>query len=179
MVFNLDWIKDLNEAAQLYQEAYEDATAFAEKWQITIQDIEELVLPELKERILSQRDNMADSVERNVWRINELDMHIAGIDAEIKRLQTLKKTWEWESERRKSWIKFCMESTWVEKLETQFNKIWFRTSEQVVVADWAELPDEYCRIKKEPDKTKIKEAIKWWTQIDGCGIVQNHNLIIK
>lgn len=169
----------MNEAAQLYQEAYEDATAFAEKWQITIEEIEELVLPELKERILTLRDNMKDSVERNVWRINELEMHITWVDAEIKRLQALKKTWEWESDRRKSWIKFCMETTWVEKIDTQFNKLWFRNSEQVVVMDWVELPDEYCRIKREPDKTKIKEAIKSGQQIDWCGIIQNHNLIIK
>lgn len=66
MTFNLAGINDLNEAAQLYQEAYEDATAFAEKWQITIGEIEELVLPELKERILALRDDMKDSVERNV-----------------------------------------------------------------------------------------------------------------
>lgn len=72
-----------------------------------------------------------------------------------------------------------MEATGTDKIDTDLNKISFRTSEQVVVLDGVELPDEYYRIKREPDKTKIKEAIKWWATIEWCWIVQNHNLIIK
>jgi hypothetical protein len=36
MTFNLNSVNDLAEACAIYQEAYEDAGAFAEKWQITI-----------------------------------------------------------------------------------------------------------------------------------------------
>ena len=179
MSFNLDSVNNLAEACAIYQEAYEDATAFAEKWQITIEEIEELVLPELRDRIISLKDTMVDSFNYNCGRINEINMKLPWIDEEIQRLQSLKKSYQTEIDRRKSWMKFCMESVGMNKVETDLNKLSFRTTEQVVVMDWVELPDEYMRIKKEPDKTKIKEAIKWWEQIDWCGIIQNHNLIIK
>lgn len=179
MTFNLDAVNDLAEACAIYQEAYEDAGAFAEKRGITIWEIEELVLPELRDRIISLKDTMVDSFNYNCSRINEINMKLPWIDDEIQRLQALKKTYQWEVDRRKSWMKFCMESVGMEKVETDLNKLSFKTSEQVVVMDWVELPDEYLRIKKEPDKTKIKDAIKSGTQIDWCGIIQNHNLIIK
>lgn len=179
MTFNLEWVNSLAEAYVMYQEAYEDAGAFAEKWWITIWEIEELVLPELKDRIISLRDNMIDSFNYNCGRINEINMKIPWIDEEIQRLQSLKKQYQTEIDRRKSRMKFCMETTGTEKVETDLNKLSFRNSESVVIIDWVELPDEYYRIKKEPDKTKIKEAIKSGQQIDWCGIVQNHNLIIK
>ena len=76
MAFNLESIKDLNEACQLYVEAYENAEAFAEKWQITIEEIEELVLPELKSKIESQKDSMLESFNYNLSRINDLNSMI-------------------------------------------------------------------------------------------------------
>ena len=179
MVFNLEWINSLNEACQLYQEAYSDATAFAEKWQITIEEINELILPELRSKISELKEDMLASFNHNLWRINELNTLVPWIDEEIKRLQDLKKSYQWEIERRKSWIQFCMETTGTDKMETALNKLSFRSSESVVVNDWIELSDEFVRIKKEPDKTKIKEFLKWWGQIDWCWIVVNKNLIIK
>ena len=76
MSFNLDSVNDLAEACAIYQEAYEDATAFAEKWQITIEEIEELVLPELRDRIISLKDTMVDSFNYNCGRINEINMKL-------------------------------------------------------------------------------------------------------
>ena len=61
MTFNLESVNSLKEACELYQSAYEDSIWFAEKRQISIEDINELVLPELKEKILSLKDNMLES----------------------------------------------------------------------------------------------------------------------
>lgn len=178
-MFKLEHVNDLAEAYAIYQEAYEDSAAFAEKWQITIEEIYELVLPELEEKIKLLKENMENSFNYHCWKINEANMRIPWIEEEIKRLQDLKKSYQADIERRKEWIKFCMEATGTDKIDTDLNKISFRTSEQVVVLDGVELPDEYYRVKREPDKTKIKEAIKWWATIEWCWIVQNHNLIIK
>lgn len=179
MVFNLESVNSLKEACELYQSAYEDSAWFAEKWQISIEDINELVLTELKEKILSLKDNMLESFNYNLSRINELNLMLPWIDEEIKRLQDLKKSYQSEIDRKKSWIQFCMESTWTDKMETALNKLSFRTSDSVVVNDWIELSDEFVRIKKEPDKTKIKEFLKEWWQIDWCWIITKKNLIIK
>lgn len=180
MTFNLESVNSLKEACELYQSAYEDAVWFAEKWQISIEEINELVLPELKEKILSLKDNMLESFNYNLSRINELNTILPWIDEEIKRLQDLKKSYQWEIDRKKSWIQFCMEATGTEKIETALNKLSFRSSESVFVSEWIELSDEFVRIKREPDKTKIKDFLKtqWW-EIDWCYIVTNKNLIIK
>lgn len=180
MTFNLESISSLKEASELYQSAYEDSASFAEKWQISVDEIESLILPELKEKINSLKDDMLESFNYNLSRINDINMTLPWIDEEIKRLQNLKKTYQWEIERRKSWIQFCMETTGTEKMETALNKLSFRSSESVFVPEWIELSDEFVRIKREPDKTKIKDFLKtqWW-EIDWCYIVTNKNLIIK
>ena len=76
MAFNLESVNNLAEACAIYEEAYEDATAFAEKWQITIEEINDLVLPELKEKIISLKEGMMDSLNYNCGRINEANMKL-------------------------------------------------------------------------------------------------------
>lgn len=66
-----------------------------------------------------------------------------------------------------------------EKFETPKCSVTYRKSAKVVVADGAELPAEYTKIKVEPDKTAIKNAIKSGVQIDGCTIEETNNIQIK
>lgn len=66
-----------------------------------------------------------------------------------------------------------------EKFETPKCSVTYRKSAKVVVADGAELPAEYTKIKVEPDKTAIKNAIKSGVQIDGCAIEETNNIQIK
>jgi hypothetical protein len=39
---------------------------------------------------------------------------------------------------------------------------------RVVIVDETEIPDEFCRIKKEPDKTKIKAALSEFKPVPGA-----------
>lgn len=176
-------IKELNELAQIYQESYEDAWAFAEKWWVTIEDIED-IQKDIYERLQEFKDDMIWNFNYNLRRINELNTYLPGIDEEIKRLQWLKKSYQWEIERRRDWIKFCMTATHTEKCETELNKLSFRSTKSVVVMDSEDVINNLTtlwltRIKVEADKTKIKEAIENWEQIDWCWIVENKSLIIK
>jgi hypothetical protein len=41
------------------------------------------------------------------------------------------------------------------------------------------LTDAYVRVKVEPDKTAIKEAIKAGTVVDGAELVEHQNITIK
>lgn len=42
--------------------------------------------------------------------------------------------------------------------------------EKVIIIDEAAIPDEYCRIKKEPDKTAIKKALNSGKHISGASL---------
>ena len=66
------------------------------------------------------------------------------------------------------------------KFETARVRLSWRTSESVEVSGIDALPDEYLRFKApEPDKTKIKAALKAGVELKGCTLVANQNLQIK
>ena len=66
-----------------------------------------------------------------------------------------------------------------QKFETAKLKVGYRKSQQVEV-DMDILPDEYFRFRDpEPDKTKIKAALKAGTEIPGAELVEKQNMIIK
>ena len=57
----------------------------------------------------------------------------------------------------------------------------FRESERLEVDDESKIPDEYIRVtvKKEPDKTAIKKAIKDGREIDGVHLQRYKNIQVK
>lgn len=66
-----------------------------------------------------------------------------------------------------------------EKLQTPRIAISARYTEAVQVDDDAELDEVYLRIKAEPNKTAIKEALKAGEEIPGASIVKNRSLQVK
>ena len=66
-----------------------------------------------------------------------------------------------------------------EKLQTPRLAMSARYSESLQIDDDAELADEWCRIKREPNKTAIKEALKSGAEITGAAIVRNRSLALK
>jgi hypothetical protein len=113
--------------------------------------------------------------------IKKIDAECDIIDAEIKRLQSIKKARENASERLKTRIKQAMELFDMPKIETPLIKLSFRKSESVEVDDINSLPAMYKTIKltETPDKKLIKDSLKLGKEIPGCRIVENNNLQIK
>ncbi len=107
----------------------------------------------------------------------EQDAEEKALDAEIKKLTARKKT----VTAKKNWVKnYVAASLNGEKFETPRVKGYWRKSESVTIDVPAqELPEEYLRIKAEPDKTSIGAALKKGISIPGASIVVNNNLIIK
>ena len=67
-----------------------------------------------------------------------------------------------------------------EKFETARVRLSWRSSESVEGSGIDALPDEYLRFKDpEPDKTKIKAALKAGVELKGCTLVAKQNLQIK
>lgn len=107
----------------------------------------------------------------------EREAEEAALDAEIKKLTARKKA----IAAKKNWIKaYVAASLNGEKFETPRVKGYYRKSETVAIDVPAEkLPEEYLRIKAEPDKTSIGAALKKGIKIPGASIVVKNNLIIK
>lgn len=69
----------------------------------------------------------------------------------------------------------------IERIDGLHATISFRASEQTVIDDESEIPDEYIttKITTAPDKTKIKNAIKSGLTVPGAHIENKRNIQIK
>lgn len=96
---------------------------------------------------------------------------------ELKRLQARQKVLSNKAERIKAFIDCNLQDN--EKLEDNRSVLSYRESSQVIIdKPIDELPKEFVKISKAPDKTLIKEAIK----LDKCNfahIEKIKNLQIK
>ena len=101
----------------------------------------------------------------------------AALDTEIKKLTARKKA----IGKKKDWVKGYVDTSLNgEKFETLRVKSYYRKSESVSIdVPVEQLPEEYLRIKAEPDKTSIGAALKNGIEIPGVSIMVKNNLIIK
>ena len=95
------------------------------------------------------------------------------IDNEIKRLQGLKKRQEKRGDNLLRYITYALKG---EKFKSPFVSVYYKTTESV---EASEVPDNYMRIKKEPDKTKIKQALKNGEKVGDARILANTSTIIN
>ena len=91
------------------------------------------------------------------------------LDAEIKRLQKLKKRLENTQKRLRSNILASMVLAEESKIVTPLGTISLvKARESVEVYDVELLPDEYVKIERVPDKTAISKALKAGSLIAGA-----------
>lgn len=113
--------------------------------------------------------------------IYQLTADIDMYDKEIKRLTAKMKSAKSGVERMKGALSAYMQATNHKKLAAGTFTLSFRKSESVVINDESALPQEYIKteIKKSPDKTAIKNAIKNGQTVAGAELQENQNLQIK
>ena len=98
--------------------------------------------------------------------------------AEEKRLAEIRRKLERHAEAVKCYLARECINTGVEKIGGVSANISFRTSEKTVIDNEAEIPDEYWRVKKEPDLAAIKAAIKAGKEIEGAHLQSFKNIQI-
>jgi hypothetical protein len=137
--------------------------------------------PEIEQALIINKDELQHKSIQYGYVIKSLSDNVDAIDAEIKRLQTMKKVNENAIDRLKDTLSSAMQLFGIPELKTPTLKINFRKSEQVIVHDVNSLPQMFKTIKvtEQPDKVKIKETLKQGEDIIGCEIVTNLNLQIK
>lgn len=111
----------------------------------------------------------------------ELVNYKEDIDREIKRLQALKKHVERENERVRMYLSEALRAAGIESIKGVYANISFRKSEQTVIDDESQLPEEYVKVKTTyiPDKEAIKKAIKSGVEVTGAHVETVQNLQIK
>ncbi len=106
------------------------------------------------------------------------DSDIAEIDAEIARLTARKKVMATARERLKEYLRFNMEASDIKKIESPlFNITLVAGRQSVQVDDVDALPDDYKRIKVEPDKTLIGKALKDGYNVPGAQLVTGQSSV--
>jgi len=135
--------------------------------------------PELESRLqIAENELKAKSV--NYYHvIKELESTTNMIDAEIKRLQELKKARVNTIEKLENALLYSMKLHGIEKIDTDTLKISLRRSKSVEVVDIDLLPFNCLKIEKKAIKSEIKKLIEEGMEIEGAKIVENLNLNFK
>jgi hypothetical protein len=99
------------------------------------------------------------------------------IKSEIKRLQELAKRYENSADKLADTL---LQSVVAHgQIKTALVTISSRKSKSVSITDESLLKAEFMRIKTEPNKTAIKEALESGQEVQGALIVENYSLNIR
>jgi hypothetical protein len=143
-------------------------------------ETEELT-PELEAELLINQEQLQIKGINYAKVISNYQSESDAIDAEIKRLKTMKES----RDKKVNWLteslKKAMLVSGIEKIESPLFKISLRRSEAVEVDVVEALPASFQNVKNvvTADKMAIKEAIKKGENVFGARIIENFNLSIK
>ena len=134
------------------------------------QDLQEVIAIELEKK----SNNI-------IYAIKNLEGNNVAIDAEIERLQALKKRNSSNIEKVKSNILWFMQQNNIDTIKTDLATFGKRKSESTDIENIELIPQEFITIKQTftPDKTAIKKAIKEGREVAGAKVVINYSLQIK
>lgn len=139
------------------------------------------VTPELETALAINQSELQGKAVAYAYVIKDSEDTVSVIDAEIKRLQGLKKTEQNKVTRLKETISNAMELYGITEIKTETLKLNFRRSEGVVGSN-DYLTDDLVTIipeQRKPNLVAIKAAIKEGVEIEGYEIEERFSLQIK
>jgi hypothetical protein len=133
--------------------------------------------PELEAALEISESERLSKGEGYVYVIKQLKSQADMIKSEIKRLQEVAKRYETSADKLADTL---LESIIAHgQIKTAFVTISSRKSKSVSITDESLIPSEFLRVKTEPNKTALKEALESGQIIDGALIVENVSLNIR
>ena len=117
-----------------------------------------------------------------IYVLRKQDNYADAIDEEIKRLQSLKKSYAKKKENLSNYIKMCMIANNIKAIETPVGKLSVvNNAESVEIYDETLIDKKFIKTKVEEtiSKTDIKNAIKNGEEVQGARLVRNTRLAIK
>jgi hypothetical protein len=135
--------------------------------------------PELSQALAINETELKEKAINYGYVIRSFEYENDIIDAEIKRLKSLKEQKEKAIQKLKDAVSDAMNLYSIEKVESPALKLSFRKSESVEISENLDQRFMIEKITLQPDKVAIKEAIKKGEQVEGAVLVINQNLQIK
>ena len=124
-------------------------------------------------------ENFARSCEWFIKMQRNAEADAERFKAEKDAFAKKQKEAESRAERFKERIKEAMMLTNQQKVDTGLFKISLRKTESVTVSDQSCLPDEFLKVKVEPNKAEIKKAIKSGQVVLGAELTEGRSVIVK
>lgn len=135
--------------------------------------------PELEEALLVNAENFAVKVNGYATSIRKFDALAEAADAEIKRIQAIKKSATNSAKRLKEALAYGMEVMGMDKVDMGLNKLSFRTFTAVNIIDEVRIPNQYIKVETSIDKMALKKDLQAGMVIEGVELVTNRNLQIR
>jgi hypothetical protein len=137
--------------------------------------------PAIEALMVFNQNELQDKAINYGYAIKTIESDVNAIDEEIKRLQALKRAKTNAIDRMKESVVNAMNIYGFEKITSPTLNLSLRRSESVDIINNDQLPDEYRTVKTviNPDKIRIKEAIKSGKTVEGAVLVENYSLQIK
>lgn len=117
-----------------------------------------------------------EKIENICLFIKDLKAEAAALDAEKKNLDARSTVAKRKSDSLSRYLQAMLDG---EKFKTARCSISYRKTSAVIVDDENELPELCVRIKKEPNKTAIKDYINAGVSVPGAHIEDRQSMIIK
>ena len=156
-----------------------EITNFQREIMIAIELADGEITPEMENAMMIAEDELHEKSEAYLEVIGEKESYIGRIDAEIKRLQGMKKANQNLVTRLKDNLLLAVKT--FGEFEVGLNKFGTRKRSSIEVEDVNELPEKYKVIKVtySADKMALKKAIQNGEEIDGVKLVEHLNLKIN
>ena len=133
--------------------------------------------PELEATLEITEAERLTKGEGYVYVIKQLRSQSDMIKSEIKRLQEIEKRYQNSADKLADTL---LQSVVAHgQIKTALVTISSRKSKSVSITDESLLGAEFMRIKTEPNKTAIKEALESGQEVQGALIVENYSLNIR
>lgn len=147
---------------------------------IAAMDSEDLELSDAVGDTLEALDEaIQDKAEAVASFIFSLQADSAALKQEEQRLAERRRLNDAKVERMKTYLADMLEDADIDRIKGLKYTIGFRKSEKVQVTDVDALPERFLRVKREPNLTALKEALKAGQAFDGVSLTTNKNLSIR
>lgn len=147
---------------------------------IAAMDSEDLELSDAVGDTLEALDEaIQDKAEAVASFIFSLQADSAALKQEEQRLSERRRLNDAKVERMKTYLADMLEDADIDRIKGLKYTIGFRKSEKVAVTNVDALPERFLRVKREPNLTALKEALKAGQAFDGVSLTTNKNLSIR
>lgn len=134
----------------------------------------------LEESLNSINEELETKLENIAKVIKSIEVDIKGLKEEEKRLADRRKSLENKIVNLKDYAEGSMRSTGITKIKGKvFTLNIQKNAPTVLIKDLECIPNEYFKVKKEVDKTLLREKLKEGQAIEGVELRQTESLRIR